>query len=43
MIQPSYRVFHNGEEEKRSYVTKTVDVLMDYGEGLPQVLCSFQD
>ena len=38
----SHHIFHHREEEKGSNVAKTVDVLMDCGERLPQILRPLQ-
>lgn len=38
----SHRIFHHGEEEKGSNVAKAVDVLVDCGEALPQIVCPLQ-
>lgn len=38
----SYQIFHHREEEKRSYVAKTVDILVDCGEALPKVFRPLQ-
>lgn len=38
----TYRVFHHGEEEEGSDVTKAVDVLVDGGECLPEVFGPLQ-
>lgn len=40
--QKSHRVFHDGEEEKSSDVAKTVDILVDGGEGLAEVFGPLQ-
>lgn len=41
-IHTTHRVFHHRKEEKGSYVAKTVDVLVNCGEGLPQILRPLQ-
>lgn len=38
----TYRVLHHREEEEGSDVPKAVDVLMDGGEGLPEVFGPLQ-
>ena len=38
----SYQIFHHREEEKCSYVAKTVDILVDCGEALPKVFRPLQ-
>lgn len=41
-VDASYRILHHREEEKGSDVAKAVDVLMDGGEGFPQIFCPLQ-
>lgn len=42
-LASSHRIFHHGKEEKRSNVAEAEDVLVDGGEGLPQICGPPQD